>query len=223
MKKMLDMIKKYWCKLTTASKIMFIFWTIVSISNLTSVTNVADFISLLPGCFIGYFVFVGSAQLISNRKKKSHNAAPNLLPTDPLPIIATTNLILDNGEKCHYYGKATFVKTKNVVVGYSGGSRGTTVRVAKGVSLRVGAQKSAPVRDDVEERTEGILSITNKRVVFSANKGAFDKKLSTISSVTPYKDRIAFQFGEKQYPLETKEAAYIHQIINRIVGENANN
>lgn len=47
--------------------------------------------------------------------------------------------------------------------------------------------KAAPVRSDVEEKTDGILSITNKRIVFSANKGAFDKKLSAISSVTPHK------------------------------------
>lgn len=73
------------------------------------------------------------------------------------------------------------------------------------------------VRGDVQERASGILSITNKRVVFSSNKGAFDKKISFLSSVTPYSDGIAFQFGSQQYPLETKNSSYIYQILARIV------
>lgn len=108
--------------------------------------------------------------------------------------------MLANGEVCHYCGPATFVKTKNVVVGYSGGSRGTSVRIAKGMSVHLGARKAAPIRGDVQERTQGVLSITNKRVVFSANKGAFDKKISALSAVTPYQNGIAFQFGDQQYP-----------------------
>lgn len=137
----------------------------------------------------------------------------------------SSNLLLANGEVCHYHGAATFVRTKNVVVGYSGGSRGTSIRMAKGLSFRFGTSKAAPVRGDVQEKAEGILSITNKRIVFSANKGAFDKKISTLSSITPSQNSVAFQFGDHQYPLETPDASYIHQIVNRIVNspEDSNN
>lgn len=57
----------------------------------------------------------------------------------------------------------------------------------------------------------------NKRVVFSANKGAFDKKISALSAVTPYQNGIAFQFGDQQYPLETRQPEYIYQILARVV------
>ena len=117
-----------------------------------------------------------------------------------------SNLMLAPGETCHYCGTATFVKTKNVVVGYTGGSRGTSIRIAKGMSYRIGAQKSAPIRVDVQER-----------IVFSANKGAFDKKITSLSAVTPYYNGIAFQFGDKQYPLETRKPEYIYEILARIV------
>lgn len=83
--------------------------------------------------------------------------------------------------------------------------------------MKVGAHKAAPIRGDVQERTDGILSITNKRVVFSGNKGAFDKKISALSSITPYKNGIAFQFNDKQYPLETKEPEYVYEILARII------
>jgi hypothetical protein len=85
------------------------------------------------------------------------------------------------------------------------------------MSFRVGATQAAPVRGDVQERTAGVLSITNKRVVFSGNKGAFDKKISTLSAVTPYKNGIAFQFGDHQYPLETNEPEYVYEILARVV------
>ena len=85
------------------------------------------------------------------------------------------------------------------------------------MSYRIGGSKSSPIRGDVQERTNGLLSITNKRVVFSANKGAFDKKITSLSSVTPYTDAIAFQFGSQQFPLETNEPTYIYQILARIV------
>lgn len=142
---------------------------------------------------------------------------PNTLdPNATLPIVQS-NLVLADGETCHYCGPATFVKTKNVVVGYSGGSRGTSIRVAKGMSFRVGAQKAAPIRGDVQERTNGVLSITNKRVVFSGNKGSFDKKITALSAVTPYSNGIAFQFGETQYPLESREPEYVYQILARVI------
>lgn len=220
MKKYLDMAKKLVAKLTLASKIVWGLWTLDAFYMLFSGKSGVNFIQWLIIWLICSFLFVGTAQLISTRKKTKSPSNKMLSPTDSLPIIIKSNLLLSEGEICHYCEHATFIKTKNVVVGYSGGSRGTSVRVAKGVSFRVGASKAAPVRGDIQERTDGILSITNRRIVFSANKGAFDKKISSLSAVTPCQDGIAFQFGEHQYPLETKDSEYISQILNRIVTEN---
>lgn len=144
------------------------------------------------------------------------NRPKHLSADDALPVVPS-NVMLSDGEVCHYCGTATHVKTKNVVVGYSGGSRGASIKIAKGMSVRVGAQKAAPIRGDVQERTPGVLSITNKRVVFSGNKGAFDKKITALSSVTPYQNGIAFQFGNQQYPLVTSEPEYVYEILARIV------
>ena len=143
-------------------------------------------------------------------------ANTHLADNEPLPVVST-NVMLTNGEICHYCESATYVKTKNVVVGYTGGSRGTSIRIAKGMSVHLGSKRSAPIRGDIQERTQGILSITDKRIVFSANKGAFDKKISSLSSITPFQNGIAFQFGTQQYALETYQAEYIYQILARIV------
>ena len=160
-------------------------------------------------------------QIALHSEPTQYNCPVRLSDDEPLPVVAS-NVMLSGGEVCHYCGAATYVKTKNVVVGYTGGSRGTNIRIAKGVSVNLGSRKSSPIRDDVQERTRGILSITNKRIVFSANKGAFDKKISALSSAIPYQDCIAFQFGNQQYPLETRQSIYIYQILNRIVNSSDN-
>lgn len=152
---------------------------------------------------------------------KGRDLTENITSYNSLHTV-TSNLMLKPGEKCYYSSPATYVKTKNVVVGYTGGSRGTSIRVMKGMSIRVGASKSAPVRGDVSERTPGILSITNQRVVFSGNKGSFDKKFSSISAVTPYKDGITFQFGDKQCPLELKDVDYAYNILAQAVNSESN-
>ena len=166
---------------------------------------------------IGWFVDCIRYLLAAIHGERIQGNRPMQISADaPLPVVPS-NVMLANGEVCHYCGPATFVKTKNVVVGYSGGSRGTSVRIAKGMSVHLGARKAAPIRGDVQERTQGVLSITNKRVVFSANKGAFDKKISALSAVTPYQNGTAFQFGDQQYPLETRQPEYIYQILARVV------
>ena len=144
-----------------------------------------------------------------------------LLDEDPLPTVFGHNLILKGGERCHYSSNATLVKTKNVIVGYSGGNNGVSIRIAKGVSYRVGTSKAAPIRGNVEERTPGTLNITNQRVIFSAAKGAFDKKITALTSLNPYTNAIEFQFGSQQYMIETDEAEYIMQILVRIINTEA--
>lgn len=166
---------------------------------------------------IGWFVDVIRYLMAAIKGERIQGNRPKHLSADNALPVVPSNVMLSNGEVCHYCGAATHVKTKNVVVGYSSGSHGTSIRIAKGMSVRLGAHKASPVRGDVQERTPGVLSITNKRVVFSGNKGAFDKKITALSAVTPYQNGIAFQFGDQQYPLEISEPEYVYEILARIV------
>lgn len=141
----------------------------------------------------------------------------------PLPEVRSKGAIIAPGEICYYSNPATFVKTKNVVVGHSGGHSGVSIRVMKGMSYRIGQSQSTAIRGNVQEKAGGILTVTNKRIVFSANKGAFDKPISSLSSITPYKDGIGFQFGSQQFPLLTADAQYIYQIVSRVVNDGGDN
>ena len=128
-----------------------------------------------------------------------------------------TNVILTDGENCYYCQQASFAKTKNVVVGYTGGGAGASVRVAKGLSLHTGSSAKQAIRRDVVEKYPGLLTITNKRVVFSGTKGSFDKSLSSLSAVTPYKDAVAFQFGNNSFPLIVRNVNVVTNAVEQAV------
>ena len=141
---------------------------------------------------------------------------PLVLDDDqPLPVVSS-NVLLSAGEQCHYSGRATRLEIKNRVVGYTGSSGGVSVRVVKGVSYRTGTSGRQAIREDVQIKTNGFLSVTSKRVVCSAGRGAFDKKISAISSIIPADDGFLFHVGESEYMIETANAQYIVQLITRI-------
>lgn len=136
-----------------------------------------------------------------------------------LPVINTKNIILKDDEYCHYFGPAKSVITKNKVVKYSGGSAGVGVHVAKGINLRVGKSKATPIRENVTTTHSGNLYITSKRIILSVNKGGFDKKISNMTSITPYSDGFQFQFGSQVFTIMTNDVVYIAQIIQGIIND----
>lgn len=215
------LLKNNWGKLTLPAKIAFIIWTFLVLNGIVFNGGDLNPFQWIVTLLFGYLLFVGLTQLITRKKKKypipSVSVSRTLAPTDSLPVETAPNIILSDGEVCHYCGPAAHIKQKNVVVGYSGGSRGTSVRIAKGATVRLGSSKASPVRGDVQDRSDGILSITNKRVIFSGVKVSFDKKISSLSAVTPGQDGIVLQFGSTHYPIATTEAMYVYQLLSRLV------
>ena len=139
---------------------------------------------------------------------------------EALPIVMNSPVILQDDEICHYSRLLPRVTTKNKVVGYSGGSHGVSIRVCKGMSYRIGASRGMPIRQDVVEKNNGTLNITNKRIVFMAAKGSFDKPIAKLSAIEPFQDGISLQFGAQNYFFMSNDGPYIYQIISRIINDN---
>ncbi len=87
----------------------------------------------------------------------------------------------------------------------------------KGVWLHSGRSQSVSVRGNIAVKTSGIFTVTSQRVVFSGVKGAFNKRLSEITSLTPYDDGIGIQFNEKHYVLQFKNAFVAQNIIEYLI------
>ncbi len=122
-----------------------------------------------------------------------------------LPIINCSNLQLTQNELCHFMGNACFCRVKQQTVGYEGGSRGVSLRVAKGVSFRVGNYRGHYVKQDITERTDGVIYLTNKKIIFSAIKN---------SSVIKYEEIINLNVAENMLQIQTEKKTYLFQVVD---------
>lgn len=108
------------------------------------------------------------------------------------------NLILKKGEKCCFVDKSyqmvEIVTTRNVRK--SGGTSMPSV-FFKGVRYHMGGSESVPVTETKVDYIPGYLYITNKRIIFTAQKGGLEKSLTSLSAFHPYSNAIGLQFGSK--------------------------
>lgn len=87
------------------------------------------------------------------------------LPIVNLQIEGDSPIVLKKGELVHFADKAVLKELKSINLGYSGGSRGVSFRIAKGISYRVGAHRGHMVKEDrFVETSRGVLIITSKRL-----------------------------------------------------------
>ena len=127
-------------------------------------------------------------------------AAMNAIQGGTLPTLNVNTLILTSGEVCHFVDKSCLV-TQKIVRHYQRRNNGMSFRVMKGVTYHTGGGESHPIERQVPVYTPGYLYITNKRVVFVAREKSFEKKLTSLTAVTPYSDAVGLQFASKTFNL----------------------
>lgn len=134
-----------------------------------------------------------------------------------LPEIASP-IILQKKEICHYAIDVTRLETKTVTTGYAAGSKGVSIRIAKGVSYRVGAYRGHPIKEEVTFRYPGDLVITSKRIVFVASEKGFSIPINKLDNIEAYQDGLGFQKGSTYYLLSMEYP----DLVGLIVTEAAN-
>ncbi len=78
---------------------------------------------------------------------------------------------------------------------------GPTIRVAKGVSFRIGgASARSESHEEIRVIDNGKLVLTNKRLIFIGTKRTVNIDLRKIMAIVPYKDGIESQRENKQKP-----------------------
>ncbi|MDH3327399.1 MAG: hypothetical protein OEM38_11880 [Gammaproteobacteria bacterium] len=102
-----------------------------------------------------------------------------------------TDLRLKKNEECYFAACATWKQEKRVKEhrGYIGGSIG--IRVAKGITLRVG--RAVPVYDeydDIASISDGTLYVTNKKIVFLGHKKSTNITFTRLANYQLYRDTI---------------------------------
>ncbi|CAK7055700.1 hypothetical protein [Tissierella sp.] len=177
---------------------------------------------LIPFLMIAIIV---SIIVRKNNKKKAIERAKEIeiisrkMDSDGIPIVATS-LILSSREKCHYQGKGIRLITSRRVTRYEGNSSGASLRVAKGLTVRTGSSRGVPIREDVTDKYQGEIAITNKRIVFLGDKG-FEFSYGEMTALDYYSDAIAFQVNSKRYVISSPEIDYIQIIVDKIMDQEA--
>jgi hypothetical protein len=97
---------------------------------------------------------------------------------------------------------ASLQETKTV--GYSAGSTGMSVRVAKGVTLRTSGTRGKAIKGMVSV-SSGELVITDKRVIFAGDKKSFAIPLGDLINTTNYNDGFGFSDSKTTYTLTTDD------------------
>jgi hypothetical protein len=115
------------------------------------------------------------------------------LPTRDCPVI------LKKTEKAIVVLPNITFKEPRAVRTSVGGYGGPTIRIAKGISFKLGGASSRSVsHDEIKAIDKGTLTITNKRLIFTGTMKTLNYNLSKIISINEFKDGIAIQRDNKQ-------------------------
>ncbi len=125
------------------------------------------------------------------------------LESNGLPELNPDTLKLRANELCHFEGPANFCKLRKQTVSYEGGSRGVSVRVIKGVSVRLGNYQGHPIKEQVAEKTSGNIYLTSNKIIFTA---------ITNSRVIKYKDIVNLNVIEDMLQIQTDDGSYLYQV-----------
>lgn len=116
-----------------------------------------------------------------------------------LSIIPNPPIILKKGEEACVVLSGITLREPRAVRQTRGGYAGPTIRVAKGVSFRMGSVSArSESHEELRNIDQGTFVLTNKRMIFIGSKRTTNIDLPKIISITAYKDGIASQRENKQ-------------------------
>lgn len=168
------------------------------------------------------------SDLFSPEKNSVSESIPPIMPAGAitqinngiLPIMNTDKIMLTKGEECHFAERAILV-TEKVSKRYEGRSNGYSIKLSKHVTYRVGKNNGRPVEEITEEKTKGLIYVTNKRIIFLSDKNAFDKKYSALTACMPYSNAVKLQFGTKTFTLMLPDGGAFANVITMIGNSNS--
>ena len=119
--------------------------------------------------------------------------------TGNLSVIRNLPIILKKGEEAGVVLSGVNLLEPRAVRQTRGGYAGPTIRVAKGVSFRMGSVSArSESHEELRKIDQGTFVLTNKRMIFIGAKRTTNIDLRKIISITAYKEGIASQRENKQ-------------------------
>jgi hypothetical protein len=130
------------------------------------------------------FLLVPDATLGKYRPKLERIKFMADIKSGILPEIVAFDLVLSKAEKVHWQETVSLLEERVISRHYVGGSRGASIRVAKGITLRAGGYRghSESVRG-LTAVSGGKLTITSQRLILAGGQKAFNFPLAKVIGV----------------------------------------
>lgn len=116
-----------------------------------------------------------------------------------LPEVSSPHVLQKKGEVVHYECEASLMK-EVAVRQYQGGYSGFSFPLGKtGIRYRVGATRghSVEVGTTLNVADSGLLSVTNKRVLYAGSRKTIEMLYSKLANLTAYKDGLQFHLSNR--------------------------
>ena len=144
------------------------------------------------------------------------DVAKNEIRHGRLPNINVDVLVTKRGELCHYADRAVLMVEKKKKVIHSNNYGFSTRGLFKGNRHYWGAGTSRVDEQKEIEHYNGMLYVTNKRIIFNSKDVGFDKQYRNLSSVTPYSNAIELQFGSMIYSIFVPDGSIVYTVIQML-------
>ena len=117
-----------------------------------------------------------------------------------LPIIDAPKVLLQRNEVPHWMEAASLLEVTVVAKRFIGASSGLSIRIAKGLTYRVGQSRGQLLTDkEVRAVSDGVLVITNNRLIFQGDRKSFQIRLDKLLNAQLHTDGISVT-GESGTP-----------------------
>lgn len=206
---------------------IWIIFSIIGISQNYTHYSTADWIVILFILFVPCFaVFKYKSRKAKTTAQKNREITQvldeqrqsllNLLDNYSTHVISSPSIMLKKNELAYLEQTATLLITQNKMIGSTGRSSGSSIRIAKGVYLRSGGSGSQRIYKDVTTQYSGLLSITNQRISFMHPQKAFEISLEKLTNMSSTCDELVLQQSNKSYVLDLSNADIIEQLIRKL-------
>lgn len=122
-----------------------------------------------------------------------------------LPRITVPGLAFRKGELAHWSEPGSLIEEKTIKHRYGGSSSGISIRIAKGVTYRIGGHRGNIVTESkMVPVSTGELVLTNQRLIFRGIQKSISVTWDKVLDTQLYSDGVRFSLANRSKPLLVK-------------------
>lgn len=136
---------------------------------------------------------VENSQILNELTIIERHRRLRLIQQGVFPVLYINGIVLTTNEIAHFIVPAKIIEERVINQGYQGSSSGVSIRVAKGVSFKVGQSRGRLIKETgVVPVDAGDVILTNKRVLYKGQRKSFSFAFSDLMGYQIYTDGMDF-------------------------------